>query len=65
LTLSQDKAYQRAVTKTKGHRLFIDMTHEDFMRVASHLEPPIEKEHAVKLDGTKVSTEYVETMLGL
>lgn len=61
----QELAYHRAVTETNGKRLFVDMSHEDFERVASHLESPNDSERPIVLDGTKITPEYVKQQLGL
>jgi predicted kinase len=65
LELSQEDAYRRAIEQTNGKRMFITMTHDDFIRVANHLEPPNEVERAIKLDGTKITKEYLKATLGL
>lgn len=65
LQTPQELAYGRAVTETNGKRLFVEMSHEDFERVASHLEAPNDNEQPVVLDGTKITREYVKQKLGL
>jgi predicted kinase len=65
LTIPQNTAYHRAITQTNGKRMFVDMTHEDFVRVANHLEPPSESEHPIILDGTKITPAYVKSTLKL
>jgi predicted kinase len=65
LTTPEDLAYQRAIWANGGKRLFIEMSHKDFERVVSHLEPPRDNEHPIKLDGTKISESYVKEKLAL
>jgi predicted kinase len=65
LTTPEDLAYQRAIMTNGGKRLFVEMSHEDFEKVVSHLEPPAEDEHPIKLDGTKISEQYIKEWLGL
>ncbi|HVS58573.1 MAG TPA: ATP-binding protein [Candidatus Saccharimonadales bacterium] len=65
LQTPKETAFHRAVTQTNGQRMFVSMTHDDFERVASHLEAPGADEHPIVLDGTHVTAEYVKQNLGL
>ncbi|HUC88188.1 MAG TPA: AAA family ATPase [Candidatus Binatia bacterium] len=65
LTLPQEEAYKRAITANNGQRLFINMTHENFVEVASHLEPPRSEESPIKLDGNNVNETAIKSALGL
>jgi predicted kinase len=65
LKTPEELAYRRAVAENGGKRLFITMSHEDFERVASHLEPPHPEEHAVEIDGTHVDPASVKRQLRL
>jgi predicted kinase len=50
---------KRAVEESQHQdtRIYGNMTSADFERIASHLEPPLDIEHAVKLDGTRLDTQ--------
>jgi predicted kinase len=54
LTTPKEIAEHRAVhdSEDKDTRVLGSMTHEDFRRIASHLEPPRPDEHPIKIDGT-------------
>lgn len=65
IELSQEEAYLRAIKQTNGKRMFINMTHDDFIRVVSHLEAPSESEKPMILDGTKITKEYIKNKMGL
>lgn len=65
LKTPQELAYRRAITENGGKRMFITMSHEDFERVASHLEPPMDSEKPIIIDGTHIDPETVKQQLGL
>lgn len=65
LKTPKELAYRRAIAENGGKRLFITMSHEDFERVASHLEPPRPNESAIEIDGTHVDYETVKQQLGI
>jgi predicted kinase len=46
-------------------RQYINMTAEDFDRVASHLETPRADEHAVKINGVELTEDMMKQALGL
>jgi predicted kinase len=58
-------AYQRAISRTGGKRMFIDMTPADFERVAGHLEPPTADEQAIIIDGAHIDPAVIKRQLGL
>ena len=63
----KELAYERATQKSHGQatRIFGNMSHEDFERIAGHLESPRDNEEAIILDGTKITREYVIEKIGL
>lgn len=67
LLTPKDLSYKRATEESHGHptRVFGNMSHEAFEGIASHLEPPQEDEHPVKLDGTRITPAYVGEQLKL
>ena len=61
----KDLAKQRA-TKDAEHqasRIFGNMSDEVFERLSNHLEEPHEDEHPITVDGTKVSKDYLSSLL--
>lgn len=52
-------------TDGKGHhtRVLGDMPHETFDRMSGNLEEPKADEDVIRVDGTKVSTEYIAVLL--
>lgn len=67
LRTPKELAYERATQKSHGQptRLFGNMSHEAFERIAGHLEPPHDDEMPIMLDGTKLSRAYVLEKVGL
>ena len=61
----KELAYQRAIAEPQGKRMFVTMSHEDFERVASHLEPPRVEEHAIEIDGTHIDPKVIKQQLGI
>lgn len=63
----KDVAQKRATKNAdmQDSRLLGDMDVEDFERISNKLESPKNHETVVKIDGTKVSPEYVTQQLGL
>lgn len=60
-------AYERATQKSHSQatRVFGNMSHQDFERIAGHLEPPYSDEKAIVLDGTQITREYVIEKVGI
>lgn len=58
-------AKQRATTEAHQHesRVLGSMSEEDFERLTNHLEEPRPDEQPVIVDGTKVSPEYLDSLL--
>jgi predicted kinase len=52
-----------AMSKLQSTRLFGDMPAEAFARVSGNLEEPHESEHAIIVDGTRISRKYIERLL--
>jgi predicted kinase len=65
LTTPKELAYQRAVAQPNNDstRLYTSMTHEDFERIASRLEPPTEEEQPITIDGTVITREVVANQI--
>lgn len=58
-------AYRRAIAEPDGKRLFVTMSHDDFERVASHLEPPRPEERAIEIDNTQLDPADIKRQLGI
>ncbi len=67
--VTTDKATAKARATADAHaqetRVLGNMAEETFERMSSNLEPPRDDEHVIEVDGTKVSRQYVATLLGL
>lgn len=65
LSTPKDIAEHRAVhdSRDKTTRIWGNMTHEDFHRIASHLEPPRASENAQKIDGTNFNSADLQALL--
>ena len=67
VTTSKDIARERA-TKD-GHlqatRVLGDMPVSEFERMSKNLQPPLEHENYISVDGTKVTDKYITDTLGL
>jgi predicted kinase len=60
-------AERRAVHEAhaKDTRVLGNMTHEDFKRIVSHLEPPHPDEHAIEIDGTDFDETKLASVLAI
>jgi predicted kinase len=47
----------------QGTRVLGNMAHETFERMSRNLEPPRPDEHAIELDGTQISKDYLKSRL--
>lgn len=67
LTTPKTTAKNRAIKDAHlSHtRVLGDMLEHDFERLSGHLQTPREDEEVIKLDGTKITKEYIKTALGL
>jgi predicted kinase len=65
LTTPKKLAEQRAVHESVGQetRVLGNMTHADFKRIASHLEPPRPNEPAIEIDGSDISESDLQALL--
>ena len=65
LTTPEDIARERAVEQSHGKetRVWGNMPTADFDRIVSHLQPPGEDEHPIKLEGIGVTPEIVRDLL--
>lgn len=66
VTTPKDIARERATKDAhKQHtRVLGDMPHEAFERMSNNLQPPREGEDHIKVDGTKVTPDYIKQLLG-
>lgn len=67
VTTPKELAKERAtkLSDNQHTRVWGNMPEEDFERLSGNLQPPREDEQPIKIDGTKVTAEYVERQLGL
>jgi predicted kinase len=67
ITTPKDLAMRRAVEQSDGQqtRVWGNMPLEQFERIASNLQEPLSEEHAITIDGTNVTKEYIAHQLGL
>lgn len=61
----RDVARQRAITEAHKHhsRILGRMSEEDFDRLTNHLEEPKAEEEPIVVDGTKISSDYLSSLL--
>ncbi len=67
VTTSKELARKRATDTAVGQhtRVLGNMHNNDFERMAGNLQPPLEDETYIEIDGTKVSNDYISLLLGL
>lgn len=61
--LAQNRATEAEIKHAS--RVWGNMPLEDFERLSNHLQPPRADEHVIKIDGTKVTPEYIAERLHL
>jgi predicted kinase len=67
LTTDKELSYKRATQDSHGQptRVFGNMSHDDFDRIAGHLQTPTEDENPITLNGINLDEAQVLSALGL